>query len=278
MSATTRRRSLAAERPTREAEGDFFARTRLPTGHGTFDVRVHVDPEGKEHVAVSTGELEGAFALPVRIHSECLTGEVLGSLKCDCKQQLDAALKFMQEAGRGLVLYLRQEGRGIGLGNKIRAYALQEQGYDTVDANHLLGLPGDARTYEAAAQMIRRLGISSVALLTNNPAKIDALRLLGVNVSGRIPLVISATSEQAASYLATKRARMGHLLEEDCGGPHAGGNGRHPEGDGQHAVGNGHHADGNGRRAEGNGHCADGSAQRAEGRGRAFGLAEEAGG
>jgi len=227
MSAITRR-SNAAEPPSREGEGGFFARTRLPTGHGTFDVRVHVDDEGKEHVAVSTGELKGAFGLPVRIHSECLTGEVLGSLKCDCKQQLDAALKFMQEAGRGLVLYLRQEGRGIGLGNKIRAYALQEQGYDTVDANHLLGLPDDARTYEAAAQMIRRLGISSVTLMTNNPAKIDALRLLGVDVAGRIPLVIAGTSEHAASYLATKRARMGHLLSEDGRGGDEGDEGGAP--------------------------------------------------
>ena len=194
------------------ARDDFFyAQTRLPTTHGLFDVRVYLDKGGREHLAISVGNLHHAAGLPLRIHSECLTSEVFGSLKCDCKQQLDVALAYLQTVGRGLVLYLRQEGRGIGLGNKIRAYALQERGHDTVEANALLGLPNDARTYEAAALMLGKLGVSSVQLMTNNPAKIEALKCLGVNVVNRIPIIV-ATGEQAASYLETKRLRMGHLL------------------------------------------------------------------
>lgn len=216
------------------AAGDelFYARTRLPTAHGAFDVRVYVDADGREHLAISVGSLRGASGLPLRIHSECLTSEVLGSLKCDCKQQLDAAMSYLQAAGRGLVLYLRQEGRGIGLGNKIRAYALQERGHDTVDANALLGFPNDARTYEAAAMMLRNLGVSSVQLMTNNPSKIEALECLGVSVEGRIPLIVPA-GEHSVSYLETKRRRMGHLLE----------------GEGLGRAGNGHDANGH----EGNG-------------------------
>jgi len=199
---------------SKEEDGFFFAQTRLPTRHGEFDLRVYVDDHGKEHLAISVGSLKQAANLPLRIHSECLTGEVLSSLKCDCKQQLDAAMDYVQRAGRGLVLYLRQEGRGIGLGNKIRAYALQEQGHDTVDANSLLGLPNDARTYEAAALMLRRLEIRSVQLMTNNPAKIEALEHFNIRVAGRIPL-ITPISQQAALYLETKRVRMGHLIEEN---------------------------------------------------------------
>ena len=198
--------------PEAPARDDFFyAQTRLPTTHGPFDVRVYFDKGGREHLAISVGNLRHAAGLPLRIHSECLTSEVFGSLKCDCKQQLDMALAYLQNAGRGLVLYLRQEGRGIGLGNKIRAYALQERGHDTVEANTLLGLPNDARTYEAAALMLRELGVSSVQLMTNNPSKIEALERLGVSVVKRIPIVV-ATGEHAASYLETKRLRMGHLL------------------------------------------------------------------
>lgn len=191
----------------------FYAQTRLPTIHGPFDLRVHVDGQGKEHLAISVGELKDATRLPVRIHSECLTSEVLGSLKCDCKQQLETALAHVQEQGRGLVLYLRQEGRGIGLGNKIRAYRLQEDGHDTVDANRLLGLPNDARTYDAAASMLSHLEVSSVLLMTNNPHKIQALRTLGIDVAGRIPLVVPP-SEHATAYLRTKQVRMGHILDE----------------------------------------------------------------
>ncbi|MCA9561725.1 MAG: GTP cyclohydrolase II [Myxococcales bacterium] len=192
------------------AEPPFYARTRLPTAHGTFDVRVLVDGEGREHLAISVGQLEGARGLPVRVHSECLTSEVLGSLKCDCKPQLDAALAAIQAAGRGAVLYLRQEGRGIGLGNKIRAYAMQEAGLDTVDANRVLGFGDDLRDYAVAATMLEALGVESVRLLTNNPLKIEGLRDAGVDVEGRDPLV-TGVNPVNRGYLETKRARMGHL-------------------------------------------------------------------
>ena len=190
----------------------FFARSTLPTESGDFDVRVHVDADGLEHLAISVGELAGATELPTRVHSECLTGEVLGSLKCDCKPQLDAALRFIQAQGSGLVLYLRQEGRGIGLGNKIRAYALQEGGVDTVDANRLLGFEDDLRRYDVAADMLRALGVASVALMTNNPAKVGGLREAGITVSDRIPHVTGINDVNVA-YLETKKRRMGHQID-----------------------------------------------------------------
>lgn len=193
--------------------GPFYARTRLPTEHGTFDVRVFREDD-KEHLAISVGELDGAEALPVRVHSECLTSEVLGSLKCDCKPQLDRALELIQRQGRGVVLYMRQEGRGIGLGNKIRAYSLQEQGIDTVDANRLLGFGDDLRRYGAAAEMLAGLGVRSVALVTNNPLKVDGLRAAGVDVVDRIPLV-TGVNPVNVHYLETKRVRMGHMYSAD---------------------------------------------------------------
>ncbi len=194
-------------------DGPFYARTRLPTAHGTFDVRVFREGD-KEHLAISVGELKGAEALPVRVHSECLTSEVLGSLKCDCKPQLDGALELIQREGRGVVLYMRQEGRGIGLGNKIRAYHLQEQGVDTVDANRLLGFDDDLRRYGAAADMLAGLGVRSVALVTNNPLKVDGLRAAGVPVVDRIPLV-TGVNPVNVHYLETKRVRMGHMYSSD---------------------------------------------------------------
>ncbi len=190
----------------------FYARTRLPTEHGEFDVRVYVGTDGKEHLAISVGELDGGESVPCRVHSECLTGEVLGSLKCDCKAQLDAALEHIQREGRGVVLYLRQEGRGIGLGNKIRAYELQSQGADTVEANRLLGFDDDLRTYETASEMLAALGVRSVVLLTNNPSKLSGLEDVGVRVEGRLPLV-TGVNEVNVSYLETKRVRMGHLIK-----------------------------------------------------------------
>ncbi len=195
-------------------DGPFFARTLLPTEHGEFDVRVLLDDAGNEHLAISVGDLAGGEDVPVRVHSECMTSEVFGSLKCDCKPQLEAALAHIQAEGRGLVCYLRQEGRGIGLGNKIRAYALQNAGADTVDANRLLGLPDDTREYSAAARMIEALGIRSVRLLTNNPLKLDGLRALGVTVNGRIA-VVTGVNDVNHGYLETKRARMGHLYAAD---------------------------------------------------------------
>jgi GTP cyclohydrolase II len=201
---------LAAVAPTAGAPDLFFAQTRLPTEHGTFDVRVLVDAEGREHVALSVGALEGGRDVHVRVHSECMTSEVFGSLKCDCKAQLDAALRHIQAEGRGLVCYLRQEGRGIGLGNKIRAYALQNAGADTVDANRLLGLGDDLRRYDSAVAMIGALGIRSVRLLTNNPLKVEGLLKGGVEVVGRMP-VVTGINPVNHGYLDTKRRRMGHL-------------------------------------------------------------------
>jgi GTP cyclohydrolase II len=182
----------------------------LPTKFGFF--KTHVFRSGEqEHVALVIGDVLGRDELPVRMHSECITSEVFGSLKCDCKEQLDAALADVARRGAGMVLYLRQEGRGIGLANKIRAYDLQSRGADTVDANRMLGLPDDAREYHAAADMLAHFDVKSVLLMTNNPAKVDALAKLGVTVAGRLPLVI-APNPFSRSYLETKRERMAHEL------------------------------------------------------------------
>ena len=192
-------------------EAAFYARAELPTRHGTFTVRVFQErANGKEHLALSVGPVAGAAGLPVRVHSECMTSEVFGSLKCDCRDQLEAALASIQAAGQGVVLYLRQEGRGIGLGNKIRAYQLQAEGADTVDANRLLGFADDLRSYEVAGEMLAALGVRSVRLITNNPSKIDGLAANGVEVVGRLPLVAGVNTTNHG-YLETKRQRMGHL-------------------------------------------------------------------
>lgn len=169
----------------------------------------------REHVALVIGRQDGNRAPLVRLHSECLTGDVLGSLKCDCGPQLDAALAAMADEARGggwgVLLYLRQEGRGIGLINKLRAYQLQDQGFDTVDANTRLGLPNEARDFPIAARMLELLGVSAIRLMTNNPAKVDALRGAGVTVAERVPHELPANPHNAR-YLATKRDRSGHLL------------------------------------------------------------------
>ena len=163
-----------------------------------------------EHVALIVGQPNGEAPL-VRLHSECLTGDVLGSLKCDCGPQLDAALRLIAANGWGILLYLRQEGRGIGLINKLRAYQLQDQGFDTVDANIRLGFAVDARDFSVAAQMLRLLSISEVRLLTNNPEKVAGLEAEGIKVAERLPLKITANPHNA-HYLATKRDRTGHKL------------------------------------------------------------------
>lgn len=190
------------------------AEAPVPTRFGTFRMAVfrHAGDPAKEHVAVIHGDVRGDD-VPVRMHSECLTSEVLGSLKCDCAEQLDRALETIGREGRGVVLYLRQEGRGIGLANKIRAYALQAHGVDTVDANRALGLPDDARRYEMAASMLAHLGVQSVQLMTNNPDKVEALRTLGIVVRARRSVIIEA-NPHSAGYLATKRDRMRHELPE----------------------------------------------------------------
>ncbi|MDB5213323.1 MAG: 3,4-dihydroxy-2-butanone 4-phosphate synthase [Myxococcaceae bacterium] len=216
-----------------EPSTEWLASADLPTRFGLFRTHVFRTVErpssahgacSVEHVALVFGDIEGASDLPIRIHSECITSEVFGSLKCDCKEQLDAALAEVARRGAGAVLYLRQEGRGIGLANKIRAYELQSQGADTVDANRLLGLPDDAREYHAAAHMLAHFDVQSVQVMTNNPAKVDALRVLGIEVTGRLPVVITPNAF-SAGYLETKRARMAHELPSRFSGPIAAANG-----------------------------------------------------
>lgn len=187
------------------------ASSRLPTKHGLFQMYVYAANDGKEHIALTVGSVTEGSPVLARIHSECLTGDVFGSHRCDCGEQLEQMLSLMQAEGRGVLIYLRQEGRGIGLTNKIRAYALQEAGLDTVDANRALGLPDDTRSYHAAAAILQDLGVSAVELVTNNPLKISGLETYGIRVVARKPSVVAPNSHNGP-YLATKRARMGHLL------------------------------------------------------------------
>ena len=169
---------------------------------------------GVEHVAMVKGDVAGDATL-VRVHSECLTSEVLGSLKCDCRAQLDRALDAIAARGRGVLLYLRQEGRGIGLGNKIRAYALQARGHDTYQANRLLGFDDDLRRYDVAADMLRLLGVRSVQLITNNPLKLEGLTQAGVKVRRRVALP-SPSNPHSENYLRVKREQTGHLITTDA--------------------------------------------------------------
>jgi GTP cyclohydrolase II len=189
------------------------AEARLPTRFGNFRVVAFPpDPQGREHLALLRGSVAGRSLVPVRVHSECLTGDALGSLRCDCRDQLITSLKLLGRMPRGVVLYLRQEGRGIGLTNKIRAYRLQDQGHDTVEANRLLGFGDDERDYLVAAQMLRALRVKSIRLMTNNPAKLGGLRAYGVRVAGRIPLIMRPNRHNVR-YLSTKRERAGHWLD-----------------------------------------------------------------
>jgi GTP cyclohydrolase II len=204
-----------AGRKQRSERIRIYAEAPLPTERGTFRAIVfRDDATGAEHVAMVLGEV-AAERVPVRVHSECLTSEVLGSLKCDCRAQLDRALDLIAERGWGVLLYLRQEGRGIGLGNKIRAYALQAQGHDTYEANRLLGFPDDLRRYDVAADMLRLLGVRSIELVTNNPLKLSGLTEAGVRVRGRIQLP-SPSNPHNVEYLRAKRDRTGHLIETDA--------------------------------------------------------------
>jgi len=194
----------------------FAATSKLPTAFGEFNITVFQDPEtGEEHIALSQGlETPSDEPVLIRIHSECLTGDAFASLKCDCGPQLQATQKLINENGRGVILYLRQEGRGIGLTNKIRAYALQDQGHDTVDANLLLNLPADARRYDMCSIILDHLNIKAVRLITNNPLKIKALTEQGINVVDRVPLTVGLNpfNEQ---YLKTKHDRMSHMYQKD---------------------------------------------------------------
>ncbi len=190
------------------------AEARLPTQWSEFRIVAYRDiPTGKEHAAIVAGDVQGHEGVLTRIHSECLTGDIFGSERCDCGPQLHAALRRIAHEGRGIVLYLRQEGRGIGLIDKIAAYELQDQGLDTVDANLELGHPVDARSYEAARDMLKDLGVESVRLLTNNPDKVKALEHLGFQIKERVPHATDVT-EDNRRYLEAKKERMGHLLDD----------------------------------------------------------------
>lgn len=210
----------------------FITSAKLPTRHGEFDIHIFENDEGQEHVMLTVGlpvvdqhmtdsspsqtdatRAEKTIPL-IRIHSECLTGDAFSSLKCDCGPQLNTAMQAIQETGCGAILYLRQEGRGIGLTNKIRAYALQDQGHDTLDANLMLGLPADARIYDMCGPMLAHIGVDAVKLITNNPDKVAYLTEHGINVVERVPLLVGV-NDMNAEYLATKRDRMGHLLDKD---------------------------------------------------------------
>ena len=199
--------------PANDSIVELYSEAPLPTRHGQFRVYVFREPgTEKEHVAAVKGDVRGGEGVPVRVHSECLTSEILGSLKCDCRDQLEHAMDLVGSSPRGAVLYLRQEGRGIGLGNKIRAYALQARGADTYEANRALGFEDDLRRYDIAACMLKQLGVRSVDLITNNPLKIAGLEKEGVKVHARIPSV-APLNPHNAGYLRTKREQTGHLIE-----------------------------------------------------------------
>lgn len=192
---------------------------RLPTEFGEFQIVVFTnDSDDKEHLALVRNEVFGCHDVPTRLHSECLTGDVLGSLRCDCRPQLERALKTIGAMPRGIVLYMRQEGRGIGLTNKIRAYALQERGLDTVEANIALGFKDDERDYGVAASILRTLGVRSIELMTNNPDKVNKLEASGVWVKRRVPHVIAPNAHNRA-YLRTKACRSGHVIDVEGESP-----------------------------------------------------------
>lgn len=195
------------------ASATRYSQCVLPTEFGEFDVVAYRDPTNPvEHLAISSGDIDGATAVLTRVHSECLTGEVLHSLKCDCREQLELALRRIAKDG-GLVIYLRQEGRGIGLGNKIAAYEQQQKGLDTVDANRVLGFGDDLRRYDMVPAILADLGVRSVALMTNNPSKVEGLRRLGVDVVRREEHLVPP-HETNRGYLETKRARMRHMIDQ----------------------------------------------------------------
>jgi GTP cyclohydrolase II len=191
-----------------------LVQTPIPTRHGEFILHYYSNNiDDKEHIALVKGDVGGKENVPVRIHSECFTGDVLGSRRCDCGEQLDMALQLISESTAGILLYLRQEGRGIGLLKKLQAYNLQDQGLDTVDANIHLGHLADEREYDVAALMLEDLKVRSIQLITNNPKKIDALKQLGINVVKRIPIEVVAHKDNLG-YLKTKAKKMAHMLFE----------------------------------------------------------------
>lgn len=190
----------------------YVASCKLPTAFGEFMMHGFEDPDtGAEHVALVLGDVGAADSVLARVHSECLTGDCLFSMRCDCGSQLQGAMKRIGDEGTGVILYLRQEGRGIGLINKIRAYALQDQGADTVEANERLGFDADLRDYTMCKNMFLHLSVSRIRLMTNNPVKVNALTKLGVEIVERIPLE-TGKNDHNARYLATKAGKLGHLF------------------------------------------------------------------
>ncbi|KRK65375.1 GTP cyclohydrolase II [Companilactobacillus tucceti DSM 20183] len=190
-----------------------YSTVDLPTAYGHFKLQAFGDGIKEPSLLISKGDITGEEPLLVRVHSECLTSDALGSLRCDCGPQLQESLRRIEKQGRGAVVYLRQEGRGIGLTNKLRAYHLQDQGLDTVEANHVLGLPADARRYDLAAKILKSKGVRQVKLMTNNPDKIDQLQESGIEVVERIPLEVGLTKENQ-TYLKTKKEKFHHILNE----------------------------------------------------------------
>jgi 3,4-dihydroxy 2-butanone 4-phosphate synthase/GTP cyclohydrolase II len=205
-------RDLIEYRMTREQLVHRLVETRLPTRYGTFDLHLyHSETDSKEHIALVKGRIQPDVPTLVRVHSECLTGDLFGSLRCDCHDQLIGAMALVEQEGRGVVLYMRQEGRGIGLVNKLRAYRLQDEGQDTVEANESLGFRPDLRDYGIGAQILRDLGVGKIRLLTNNPKKIVGLRGYGLDIVERVPLEIDPNTINQR-YLQTKRDKLGHLI------------------------------------------------------------------
>ncbi len=190
----------------------IYGSAKLPSRYGMFKIySFEGTPDGKDHIAIVAGDIEGKEDVLTRVHSQCLTGDVLGSLRCDCREQLEMALERIQQEGEGLVIYHRQEGRGIGLANKIKAYELQDHGYNTVDANLELGFKADQRDYSVVPMILDALGVKSIRLMTNNPEKLSALRRLGVKITGRVDHHVDP-NEFNRFYLETKKVMMGHLL------------------------------------------------------------------
>ncbi|MBI5472171.1 MAG: bifunctional 3,4-dihydroxy-2-butanone-4-phosphate synthase/GTP cyclohydrolase II [Ignavibacteriae bacterium] len=205
-------RDLIEYRVTKEKLVHKLAETDLPTKYGTFRIHIYKsDTDSKEHIALTKGEINKDNPVLVRVHSECLTGDIFGSLRCDCNEQLVSALRMVEKAGTGVVLYMRQEGRGIGLVNKLRAYKLQDDGLDTVEANEKLGFRADLRDYGIGAQILHDLGVTKIKLLTNNPKKVVGLHGYGLDIIERVPLEMDP-NEINERYLRTKRDKLGHLI------------------------------------------------------------------
>jgi 3,4-dihydroxy 2-butanone 4-phosphate synthase/GTP cyclohydrolase II len=206
---------IIEERRKKEILVQQISDANLPTRWGNFRVAVYQNTiTGESHVALIKGEIRGDDPVLVRVHSECLTGDVFGSFRCDCGDQLHNAMQIIEEEGKGVLLYLRQEGRGIGLDNKIKAYSLQDSGMDTVEANERLGFAADLRDYGIGAQILKDLGVGKIKLMTNNPRKLIGLGAYGLEVVDRVPVIVQP-GEHNQFYLETKKKKLGHMLDEE---------------------------------------------------------------